>query len=134
MNGDAMVAAARGCVGARFRLQGRDPATGLDCLGVVLIALAAGGCVVVAPRDYALSGNSLVDRLEAGLRAAGCGPAPCCQAGDVILFEPAPGQAHLGVASLRGVIHAHLGVGSVVESPPDPTWLWRSIWRYGEAI
>ncbi len=134
MNGEAMVAAARACVGARFRPQGRDPETGLDCLGVVLIALAAAECVADAPRDYALSGNGLANSLESGLRAANCKRVLACEPGDVILFEPAPGQAHLAVASLNGVIHAHLGVGRVVESPPDPAWLRRSIWRYGEAI
>ena len=34
-----VVARARGCVGARFRLHGRDPATGLDCVGLAAIAI-----------------------------------------------------------------------------------------------
>lgn len=131
---EAIVAAARGCVGVRFRPQGRDRATGLDCLGVVLIALDAVGCVPDAPGDYCLSGTGLVDRAEAGLRATRLGQVPSSRPGDIILFEPADGQAHLAVATSAGVVHAHRGVGRAVESPPDPAWLRRSVWRFAETV
>ena len=39
----ALARAAAGCLGVRFRLHGRDPATGLDCLGLLGAALVATG-------------------------------------------------------------------------------------------
>lgn len=129
-----MVAASRACLGSRFRIQGRDPATGLDCIGLALVALKAAGSEPDAPRDYSLSGKGLAERLEAGLQTAGCAPVASVRPGDLIIFEPAPGQAHLAVASTQGVIHAHLGIGRIVEGPPDPAWVRRSTWRFGETI
>ena len=38
-SGAAIAAAARALVGVPFRLQGRDPALGLDCVGLVGAAL-----------------------------------------------------------------------------------------------
>ena len=40
MSGRALALAAESYVGASFRLHGRDPITGFDCLGLVLVALA----------------------------------------------------------------------------------------------
>ena len=39
----AIIAAARAAIGARFRLHGRDPATGLDCVGLVACAAPRAG-------------------------------------------------------------------------------------------
>lgn len=130
---DAIVARARACLGTRFRLQGRVPGLGLDCLGLVLAALAAAGRVFECPRDYALRGEGLVARAEAGLAAAGgARMGGVARHGDVLLFEPARGAAHLAIMSEGGVIQAHLGVGRVVEGPADPAWAVCSVWRFGE--
>ena len=40
-SGAAIAAAARALVGVPFRLQGRDPALGLDCVGLVGAAMRA---------------------------------------------------------------------------------------------
>lgn len=128
-----MVARARACVGVRFRPQGRDPSTGLDCLGLVLVALGADAHAIAAPGDYSLSADGLADRAEAELAAAGFRRVAEAATGDCILFEPAPGQAHFAIASDVGIVQAHLGVGRVVECPPDPAWAVRSVWRFGEA-
>ena len=40
MSGNALAHAAEGFVGASFRLHGRDPIIGLDCVGLVLLAMA----------------------------------------------------------------------------------------------
>ena len=125
-----MLAAARGCVGARFRPQGRDPAFGLDCVGLVLVALRAGG-VEVAPGGYAMRSGDAA-RVTREIAAAGLvrvdAPAP----GDVVLFESGPGQLHLGVASEVGVIHADAGLRRVVERRG---WPWRvvGVWGVGDS-
>jgi len=72
----AIIARARDCVGARFRLHGRSPETGLDCVGLAAVAYGAER----VPSGYALRGGraeqviALID--AAGLpRHAGLDPA-----------------------------------------------------------
>ena len=38
-----MIAAARACIGTPFHHQGRRPGAGLDCIGLIVIALRAAG-------------------------------------------------------------------------------------------
>ena len=48
-----VVAAARACIGVPYRHLGRDPARGLDCVGLLLHAFAAAGLAVAgAPAGY----------------------------------------------------------------------------------
>lgn len=54
MSGAAIAAAARALVGVPFRLQGRDPALGLDCVGLVGAAMRAAGYAPMMPGDYGL--------------------------------------------------------------------------------
>ena len=133
MAADAIVAGARACIGTRFRPQGRVPGLGLDCVGLVLAALTAGGRVLECTRDYCLRDEGLGTRAEAGLVAfGGVRVAGVAWPGDVLLFEPTPGAAHLAIASGDGAVQAHLGVGRVVEGPIDPALRLRSIWRFEE--
>jgi len=127
----AIVQAARGCVGTRFRPQGRVAGLGLDCVGVVLIAARAVGVCVERLPAYDLSADNL-GLLLAVLRAKGCvgmerqtaGP------GDIAVMAPAPRRLHLGVLTPRGLVHAHAGLGQVVEGPLDPDWTWMGAWRF----
>ena len=114
---------ARAAIGSRFRLGGRDPAYGLDCVGLVAWALE----VDDAPNGYALRGGvperviaSLDDRLT---RAHAAEP------GDVMLFAAGPGQLHLGIASARGLVHADAALRRVVERPGAVPWPVRGMWR-----
>ncbi|WP_316248986.1 hypothetical protein [Sphingopyxis sp. OPL5] len=84
-------AAARAMVGVRFRLQGSDPATGLDCVGLVWAAYAVAGKRLVRPGDYPLRGWAQ-GRVEAGLADAGFGPVADRRVGDVALFALAAGS------------------------------------------
>lgn len=126
----AIVAASRGCVGTRFRAQGRLPGLGLDCVGVALVAAAAAGAVDLTLPAYTLSGDS-EDRIETVLRACGCHPLgnKPPQPGDLIVVAPAPGRRHLAVVTDAGMVHAHAGLERVVEAPADPGWLPVSAWR-----
>ncbi len=120
----AIVAAARACLGARFRPQGRRIESGLDCLGVIAIAYGLRN----VPAGYALRGGSVAG-LVAGIAARGftpvAAPAPAC----LLLLEAGPFQHHLAVATDRGFIHADAGLRRVVETPGRPLWPLLGCWR-----
>lgn len=126
----ALAQAALGLVGCRFRLHGRDPATGLDCIGLVHAALANTGGRPVAPRGYGLRNIAvdpwLVFAAESGLVAAD-GP---IRAGDVLLLALGYGQHHLVIAiDAVSVVHAHAGLRRVVIQPREPAWRIAATWR-----
>lgn len=127
----AIVAAARACVGTRTRAQGRVPGLALDCLGVVAAAARSAGVKAVIPSDYALGGAN-AERVAAGLAAAGCRCVATAAAGDIIELEVAPGQRHLAVLCGASAVHAHFGVGRVVEAPLPDDWRVIAIWRLPE--
>ncbi|WP_426165812.1 peptidoglycan endopeptidase [Sandarakinorhabdus sp. DWP1-3-1] len=122
------MAAARACVGTRFRPQGRTPGLGLDCVGVVLHAARAAGVVPVAVPAYALSGET-AGMLVAALADAGCRVVPCAAAGDILVLAPAARQRHLAIVTPAGAVHAHAGLGRVVEGPIDAGWTLIGVWR-----
>lgn len=125
---DDIVAAARGCVGTRFRGQGRVSGVGLDCLGVVIFAAAAAGVRLPDAPDYSLRGEGLL-RLDQRIAAAML-RVDSAGAGDVMLFEPGPAMRHLGVWTGSSLIHAHAGLRRVVEGPVDPAWTLIGIYRF----
>ncbi|MBL8650277.1 MAG: peptidoglycan endopeptidase [Sphingopyxis sp.] len=103
-------------VGARFRLQGHDPATGLDCVGVVWAAYAAAEVRLMRPDDYPLRGWGR-GRVEMALVAAGFASVADARDGDVALIALPAGQFHLGLIGPVSLIHAHAGLRRVVETP-----------------
>lgn len=119
----AVAARAQALVGARFRLHGRDPATGLDCIGVV--ACATG---LPARTGYALRGGD-PRAIEAALHAAGFVRVGEAAPGDVLLLRPGAGQLHLGVRTANGLVHADLALRRVVERPGEPQEEVIGIWR-----
>lgn len=126
MTPDAFAAAAEALVGAPFRLGGRNPETGIDCVGLVACALGRGD----APWGYGLR-NSDIARHLAFAERAGFAPAtgPVAR-GDLVLALPGPAQHHLLVALGRDrFIHAHPGLRRVVLHHGAPTWPERARWR-----
>ena len=122
---EEIVAAARGCLGARFRPQGRDIRFGLDCVGVAAVAFGR-----AVPGDYALRGGSaetIARAIDAsGLRriaAEDAGP------GDLLLIAAGAAQFHLAILSGRGFIHADTGLRRVVETPGRPAGRAIGAWR-----
>ncbi|AQA00822.1 hypothetical protein BWQ93_11555 [Sphingopyxis sp. QXT-31] len=116
-------------VGARFRVQGSDPAMGLDCVGLVWAAYAAAGVRLVRPGDYPLRGWAR-GRIEAGLVAAGFGlVCDGARTGDVALFAFAAGQFHLGLIGPASLVHAHAGLRRVVEAPLEDGVRAAARWR-----
>jgi hypothetical protein len=121
--GEAIAQRARALVGTRFRAQGRD-ADGLDCVGLVAVALGRAG----VRRDYALRGGCL-GSLEAELSAAGLARVQEPAAGDVLVMRAGPGQLHLGVWTGGGLVHADAGLRRVVERPGEVPWPVVGVWR-----
>ena len=122
--------AARAFVGTPFRLQGRDPATGLDCVGLVLASLAQVGVRLDLPADYRPRRRSFaipeVALANAGLIAA-TGPRA---GGDILLLHTAPAQAHAAIAHDGAtIVHAHARLGRVVLGPQPPDWPTIAAWR-----
>lgn len=119
----AVVARARGLVGTRFRLHGRDR-DGLDCVGLV----AAAHGVTDVPTGYRLrSGDA--GALAMVAERAGLVPATERAPGDLVLVRAGPGQLHLAIDTGDGLIHADAGLRRVVERPDPAPWPEIGRWR-----
>jgi cell wall-associated NlpC family hydrolase len=118
----AFARAAEDFVGTPFRFRGRDPATGLVCVGLVAKALEAAGLPVPPIPAYAMRQRDFSAQLAAAalpFEAADGGPEP----GDLLLLKPGPAQLHLAVVGTNGaLIHAHAGLGKVVATPLPCPW------------
>ena len=125
--GERAAGAALAAVGARFRLHGREAATGLDCVGVAALAMAAGGRTGAVPTGYRLRGGD-VDAVRAAV-GNGLARSDGALAGDLLLFAAGPGQLHLGVRTANGFVHADAGLGRVVERPGIDPWPLLAAWR-----
>ena len=129
----AFSAAAESFAGTPFRFRGRDPESGLDCVGLVAAALAASGRAAAPLAPYAMRQTDFSAQIagaaRAGFREAG-GPA---EPGDLLLVRPGAGQVHLLVVGLQGgLVHAHAGLGQVVVTPPPCPWPVERHWRLGD--
>lgn len=120
------VARARALVGCAFRPQGRNPALGLDCVGLTLQVYAMEG---EFRRDYRLRGDhrrELDLALHAFFRRIS---RPRCRAGDLCLWAVAPDQFHLGVQATGSFIHSDAALGRVVETPGAASWRLIRVYR-----
>lgn len=111
---------ARALVGCRFRPQGRDAGTGLDCIGLVAAVFRIPADSV--PSDYRLRGDHF-QRVRTGLNAHFRRvPVNRAVTGDVLLIAAAADQPHLAILTDRGFVHAHAGLRRVVETPGTSPW------------
>lgn len=86
----------------------------------MLVCTVFGIAADVVPRDYRLRGGSL-ERLSSELeryfdRVAIEAP------GDVVLFQVAADQLHLGILTDLGLVHADASLRKVVERPGAAPW------------
>lgn len=128
--GLALADAAASMVGTPFRLHGRDPNIGLDCIGLVLVALSMVGRPARAVSGYGLRN---LDLARFTPLFAHCGFERCTgpiAPGDLLQVQPGPAQMHLLIAnSSGGFIHAHAGLRRVVETPGPLAWSTTAHWR-----
>lgn len=118
--GEAVARAACELVGTPFRLHGRNPVYGLDCIGLVAVAIEKAGGRPSPPTHYRLRNSAIVAHLrfanQSGLVETIGRPRP----GDVLLVAPGPAQHHLLVAAgACRFVHAHAGLRrvSVIDGP-----------------
>lgn len=123
----ALGAAAESLIGTRFRLHGRDPETGLDCVGVVAEAMRRTGRSPVVPTGYRLRSAS-VQGLLPFAQANNFEAVPPPDA-DVVLVMVSPVQPHLLVRTSSGYVHAHAGFGRVTLLPAPLPWPIAGGWR-----
>jgi hypothetical protein len=125
--GERIAAAALALVGTPFQLHGRSEA-GLDCVGLALLAAERAGCGRPMPLSYGMRGGD-AERYARGLDAAGLRRVREARDGDLALVHAGPAQFHLLVRTTDGYVHAHAGLGAVVEMPGESPWPVIGIWR-----
>jgi len=118
-------------LGVPFRLHGRAPETGLDCVGVVAACLFAAGYRFETPTDYRLRGDfeGRAQAFFADARFQNVGDGYWV-AGDILLHRPGPRQIHLAVLTQGGAVHAHIGLGRVVLTPLPLYYDKIAQWRF----
>ncbi|MEM7688582.1 MAG: hypothetical protein AAF291_06145 [Pseudomonadota bacterium] len=126
----ALAKAARGFVGVPFRLHGRDPVLGMDCVGLLVASLRAIGARAVDPVGYALR-NRKIDRwLECADQSGLMRVSAPLELGDVMLVSPGPLQHHILIADTsETAIHAHAGLRRVVRQPLATDERIQARWR-----
>ena len=131
MSGNELAHAAAGFVGASFRLHGRDPIMGLDCVGLVLLAMAEIGRPVRLPVSYQLRNLEPERFLQLPAAAGFVEPTDTeLEHGDVLVFAPGAAQLHLAIVAVGGgIVHAHAGLRRVVHTPFPLPWPIVGHWR-----
>jgi cell wall-associated NlpC family hydrolase len=126
--GDRIAAQAQSLVGVPFRLRGRSETTGLDCVGLALLAVMRAGGRGIEPPTYGLRGMTQA-QAEGFLLRAGLAPVSRAAPGDVVLVESGPMQLHLMISVEKGLVHAHASLGRVVLMPQPSPWPVLGLWR-----
>ena len=122
--------AAEALLGTRFRLHGRDPGTRLDCIGLLVAAMARGGRSIAVPTGYPLRLRDLAQWLPDPATCGFVAAREPFRAGDVVMLQPGPAQFHLAIADRAlGWIHAHAGLRRVVREAALPAGTITAHWR-----
>ena len=127
---DEIVGMARGCIGTPYEHQGRVSNGTLDCAGTVVHIYNMNAPKLGLPpytkTNYGRMPNPkrMVEELRAHLIPIAVGEA---READVLHFAwklNYPAQ-HLAILTPTGIVHAHEGVGRVVEHPFTSEWRGR---------
>lgn len=130
--GEQIAAAAEAMVGTPFRHQGRNPRSGVDCVGVVLCSVWSAGCELPDCFGYGPLPKADMLLAELGKRARRV-HRDDAQPGDVLVFAYKP-ELPMHFAVLVGaehIVHAHGSTGRVIKHRLTNAWNNRlhSIWR-----
>jgi len=106
--------------GVPFRPQGRDPAQGVDCVGLCLAAYRIPAGEVRC--DYRMRGDHTQEVMTSLLRWFRRVADSQTRSGDLLLLSVASDQLHLAVKTGDGFVHADASLRRVVHTPGDPPW------------
>ncbi len=126
---DRLAQAALSLIGTPFRLHGRQPERGLDCVGLIAEAMRRSGHAASPPEGYSLRSISTARWLH---HAEQSGLEPAGDNGDVVLCMVNPVQPHLLVPVPGGFVHANAGLGKVTFLPAPLPWPVALQWRLSE--
>jgi hypothetical protein len=118
---------ARALIGCRFRAQGRNPALGLDCVGLALRAF--GLADDIARFNYRIRGDHRSELVEAIAPYFRRVSKRQTRVGDLLLLRVAGDQLHLAVKTGAGFVHADARLRKVVETPGEPAWPVLGVYR-----
>lgn len=122
------IAAARACIGTPFVAQGRLPGIGLDCAGLMLHALRAGGLHIDDVAGYTIPPDPHLLLTTLGRNFT---PQEMITPGAILLFRFQGRAQHLALAtSASTMIHAFAPACRVVETDIGPAWLPRLLGTY----
>lgn len=74
----------------------------------------------------AIIATSFTGEMQRQFRAV---PRRHARAGDVMVMRAGEAQQHLGIRTVNGFVHAHAGIGRVVETPGEPQWPVLRVYR-----
>ena len=126
---DAIIAAARECIGTPFAHQGRILNRALDCAGVAVHAARQCGHEVVEPAAYSRLPNNAMLEYWLGQQPF-LERASVPQAGDLLLMHFTGEPQHLAMFTGENIIHAYEHAGRVVEHILDAKWRRRIVAVY----
>lgn len=128
---EAIIAAARECLGTPFRHQGRLLGEGLDCAGVAVHVARRIGCEVLDVPGYGRT--PAFGLLELALDAQGCLEAVALadrRPGDLLLMRFDGDPQHLAILAEGTIIHAYESVGKCCEHRLSSPWVARIVRAY----
>ncbi len=137
VEGLRIVDAARAWLGVRWRHQGRNSHSGVDCIGLCICVARECGYRVPDATGYARrqDGGQLIAVLSSHLSVV---PTDQGRQGDVALFRDEGFPVHVGIMALkrglRTVIHAHARRRQVLEEPLETVGQPLGMFRLKERI
>ena len=131
MTADDLIAAARTCVGIPFQHQGRQPGLGLDCAGLLVVALRTLRLDPLDRTDYGRNphGGALEAMLDAQPLLFRV-PIQEMRPADVLLMRFKTDPQHLALFAGETIIHAYESAGKVAEHRLDTRWRARIVRVY----
>lgn len=124
MIAETIVDTARGCVGTKFRHQGRIAGQALDCAGLAVVALRSAGVEVKDLTNYSRTPHDdklrKVLDMQPGLYSVSVSD---MSSGDILLIRIGTQPSHIAIYAGEGrIIHSYEIIGRVVEHRIDPAW------------
>lgn len=126
---------ARDYLGIPYRHQGRNPAIGIDCVGLLVLALGDDPATAIDPPAYSAEPHD--GELEGYLSAAFGAPVADIQPGDIAAIRYGGPIRHIAIVGdgPHGLtlIHTARNIGRVVEHRLDERWRRRigAVYRMG---